>query len=130
MRTENTNKELLLSREAAAAITRNRFCKDVGANKVQMVGAGEKASCISRYDAEAGRAASSQYGPSTNLVESGGLVADNTEVVAGADGVALDIAAGASGAWVLGKTTHGSSSTAAGQNLTIDFYGERAYQKA
>lgn len=121
LRTANTNKERLLSREASGDITRRRFCKDVGANKVaQITVAGDKATSISRYGAGAGHAVSSQYGPSDDLVESGAAVLDNTEVMSDASGRAITFVAGG-GAVALGKTRN-SSSTAAGQVLSIQFY--------
>ncbi len=127
MRTENANKERLLSREAAADITKHRVLKDVGANKVQHVADAEDVpSCISRYDAEAGRAASCQYPPSDTIVEAGGIIPDNTEVIAMGDGTGRVITAvgAAAGSYKVGKTINGSSSSGAGQMVTIKQYVE------
>lgn len=103
LRTENTNTDTLLSRQAASQIIRNRLCKDTGPNLVAHCGEGEKSTSISRYNAQAGAAASQQYPVAAVFLEAGGTIEAGAEYVSGAEGVAMPALGAASGSWICGR---------------------------
>jgi hypothetical protein len=129
MATENILE--LLSREAGANVTNKRFHKEVAGGKVDRCSVqGERPNGViadrSRpLNASDQAIAAGNEAPlakkGTVIVESGGTVADGAEVMTDTVGRAITFAV-AAGQYAAGKVVNGSSSSAAGQDLSIELY--------
>ena len=112
-----------VSREAGGTIRRRRFVKDAAGGKVvECSVAGEAACGINRDAADTVNHNEVAVFPGGDIiVESGAAVADLALVATDDQGRAVTAVPGDA---ILGKVKNGTSSSAAGQMLSIEFYSE------